>query len=411
MWQLPTRSPVLVSFLVALLAAVGAILADQSEPPLSEADLVRLLEGGVTPARVASLVGERGVDFQLTPEIELRLRRAGADDGVIAAVFGAALRGTWEGTMRMGAVSNKVNLDITHISGAESGLIRIVEGSSGRVLEGPLTPSVLGRTFKIEWKVPYGEGVQMVGAFLGTLSGDGAKFEGEARYRLLSDKREELYQGTVELSKPLQSSSRTAAGESTGAAASSQADPNDPLQPHDPGIYWLATKNGNREMVSLEPSVYSQGKTGSLFTSAMTYGLARSKWKAVVRSPRAVLRIKENQPQFWFYFEVTSHTLSYSGFFAPASSPNEFILARMEQKKNERELVVAEMGASGMSVGTRAEDTVPIQFEKVAPGVYKVVPGRPLGPGEYCFFYGGTSMAWGAGGAKLFDFGIETPHQ
>jgi hypothetical protein len=57
-------------------------------------------------------------------------------------------------------------------------------------------------------------------------------------------------------------------------------------------------------------------------------------------------------------------------------------------------LVVRDMRAYSWSVGTRPEDTVPIQIEKVAPGVYKVVSGRPLAPDKYCFFYAETTTVW-----------------
>ncbi|MEM4203818.1 MAG: hypothetical protein QXS54_07095 [Candidatus Methanomethylicaceae archaeon] len=187
----------------------------------------------------------------------------------------------------------------------------------------------------------------------------------------------------------------------------STADSNNPLAPHDPGIYWLS-KNDNK-MVQLEPTVYSQGKSGGLFVSAVTHGIVQSKWKAVVQRPRAQLRIAETQPEFWFYFEEKSHGLSDTGFFTKASSPNEFVLVLMERKKNSRELIVAQSGAYRHSVGPRSEDVIPIRFEKVAPGVYKVVPERPLKPGEYCFFYAGTAVTWWtASTGKLFDFGIDT---
>ncbi len=201
-----------------------------------------------------------------------------------------------------------------------------------------------------------------------------------------------------------------AAGNRSQAAtpAAPPPDPNDPKTPHDPGIYWLKKRSGQQELVQLEPTVYSAGKSGGLFASAMTYGIKKAKWKAVVRSGASTLRFSEATPEFWFYFEEKSHGLSHSAtFFGGASSPNEFILARMERKKDSRELVVAQGGAFGYSVGTRPEDTVELEFKKEAPGVYRVWPSRALKPGEYCFFYGGTSMGMGMTGGKLFDFGVE----
>jgi len=107
-------------------------------------------------------------------------------------------------------------------------------------------------------------------------------------------------------------------------------DPNDPISPHDAGIYWLAKDKRGQPMILLEPAVHSQGKTGGMFGAAMTGGLAKAKWKAVVRGGRATLRVNEPLPEFWFYFEEKSHGLSNSGFWGGASSPNEFVLVKME---------------------------------------------------------------------------------
>jgi len=202
----------------------------------------------------------------------------------------------------------------------------------------------------------------------------------------------------------------TGANRSDPTAKPAEPDPNDPKSPHDAGIYWRPKEKRDKQMVALEPSVYSQGKSGGMFTSAMTYGIAKAKWKAVVRGDRSNLRTSESTPEFWFYFEEKSHGLSQSaGYFTAASSPNEFILAKMEQKDKDRELIVSEFGAFRASAGTRSKDVMDFDFEKVAPGVYKVTPKSPLKPGEYCFFYAGTNMGMGMTGGKLFDFGIDPP--
>ena len=174
-------------------------------------------------------------------------------------------------------------------------------------------------------------------------------------------------------------------------------DPNDPRSPHDAGVYWLSKESTAKEMVPLEPTVYSGGKSAGVFAAALTSGISKVKMKAVVRGGRANLRMAEE------YFEEKSHSLSNVWFWAGASSPNEFVLARLSPKKNERELVVGEANLFGGSSGTPSKDTVELKIERLAPGVYRVTPEGPIQPGEYCFFYAG-----GPGG-KLFDFGIDPP--
>ena len=167
-------------------------------------------------------------------------------------------------------------------------------------------------------------------------------------------------------------------------------------------------------LVPLEPTVFSQGKSGGLFASAMTFGLAKAKWKAIVRGARAELRTSIQQPVFHFHFEDKSsglgNTGGFAGWVASASSPNEFVLVQMYEKPDRRELVVGEYNAFGSSTGTRSEDTVPLKIERLAPGVYRVTPTEPLGGGEFCFFYAAGAATLGGGvTGKPFDFGVDPP--
>lgn len=65
-------------------------MGQETTRPLAESDIAKLLEAGVTPTRVAALVAERGVSFDLTPEAEQRLRQAGADDALLLALVKAS---------------------------------------------------------------------------------------------------------------------------------------------------------------------------------------------------------------------------------------------------------------------------------------------------------------------------------
>src|SRR6266851_2744938 len=60
---------------------------------------------------------------------------------------------------------------------------------------------------------------------------------------------------------------------STGQDTPANTNPDDPTSPHDPGIYIYAANKDGLHMVMLEPTVYSQGKSGGVFKSAMTYGI------------------------------------------------------------------------------------------------------------------------------------------
>jgi tetratricopeptide (TPR) repeat protein len=78
------RSALVISSAVILLA--GASLLGQAQgpqaAPLTEKEVITGLKSK-TPERIVGLVSERGVDFELTPEIEKKLRKAKADDAFI----------------------------------------------------------------------------------------------------------------------------------------------------------------------------------------------------------------------------------------------------------------------------------------------------------------------------------------
>lgn len=79
------RGPKASSFVLLIVLLLSALCnyAQVKLKPLSEADLVDLLRHYVTPVRIAELAREEGIDFNMTPESEKELRRAGADTVLI----------------------------------------------------------------------------------------------------------------------------------------------------------------------------------------------------------------------------------------------------------------------------------------------------------------------------------------
>jgi hypothetical protein len=203
----------------------------------------------------------------------------------------------------------------------------------------------------------------------------------------------------------------------TGAGDVSKVDPNDPTSAHDAGIYLFEAKDGQRLMTQLEPSISTQSKSGGFLKYAVTYGIAKIKSKAVIANNSARLQLNHARPVFYFYFEVKNAGLSNSGnaYSGSSTSPNEFVLVKMDQKKDARELVVGQANLFGAESGTLDKYSRAFDYEKIAPGVYKVTPRADLDDGEYGFFYGGSTpiAAYGYFGAgispKIFDFGIRRP--
>ena len=74
--------------LVWLVVLVPAVVRP-AEHPLSADDVTLLLIGGASADRLLTLIDQRGVDFQLTPELEKKFRDQGATDSVIEALKNA----------------------------------------------------------------------------------------------------------------------------------------------------------------------------------------------------------------------------------------------------------------------------------------------------------------------------------
>lgn len=200
------------------------------------------------------------------------------------------------------------------------------------------------------------------------------------------------------------SSSQSARISQLGAGDITKTDPNDPLAPHEAGIYLYEEKDGKKQMTQLEPSVSKQTKSGGFLASAVTYGIAKIKFKAALAGQSAKLQLDTPRPVFYFYFEVKNSGLSGSSYYA--TSPNEFVLVAMNMKSNSREVTVSQANVFGAQSGTMDKAAREFDYEKLSPGVYKVTP-KGLTDGEYGFYIGGGGGP--SGGAKIFDFGIKLP--
>lgn len=201
-------------------------------------------------------------------------------------------------------------------------------------------------------------------------------------------------------------------GATPGVGNVAVGDPNDPMTPHDSGIYLMTQgRDGSRSMVMLEQAAYQGSKTGGVFMAGMTYGIKKAKIKAIIPGPRSSIRSSDRNPVFYFYFEDKAAGLGKSGFGASAiSNPNQFALVRLEVKKSNRETITGEVGAFGASSGTHEKSMTPFKSERVRAGLYRVVPAGPMEVGEYCFLASTASaggMSAGAAGAvQMFDFAV-----
>ena len=197
------------------------------------------------------------------------------------------------------------------------------------------------------------------------------------------------------------STSNTAAATMTGGG-----DPNDPTSKHSYGIYLYEVRGEQRKMTQLAPNVSAQNRTGGTFTSGLTYGISKVKVKSNLPGRNAALQIKDVQPVFYFYLDVSSGGLNTASGIP--STPNEFAMIRFNQRSDNREVTIGKANAFGAKGGLSDEYVVQFNAEDMGNGVFRVTPSAALRTGEYAFYLlnSGNSNASAAVGAKFFDFGV-----
>lgn len=176
----------------------------------------------------------------------------------------------------------------------------------------------------------------------------------------------------------------------------------------EPGIYLYE----EGQLTTMEPSIFSGSKMNP-FMSGLTMGVMKTKLRAKVRGRSANTHVRSQSPTFYFVFNTdyknSGAVMAGTTFWGmSATSPAEFMLVEMTVKQASREAVLGEVGAfTGVSMGARDEDIREYSFDKIAPGVYKVVPRSPLAVGEYSFYYAGNVSGLGLAGGKVFDFSVQ----
>jgi hypothetical protein len=201
-------------------------------------------------------------------------------------------------------------------------------------------------------------------------------------------------------------SGKTMTVASTGSGVSA-GNPNDPMSPHDFGIYLYEERNGERKMTQLVPNVSAQNRTGGGFTAAITpFGLGKMKTKANLPGTTASLQLKDPRPVFYFYLDTKSGGLNTSSGIP--STTNEFTMVRFNVRSDNREITISKQNAYGAKGGLSDEYVIPFTTETLGNGIFKVTPSADLKNGEYGFYLinSGGSNASAAVGAKFFDFGI-----
>lgn len=184
-------------------------------------------------------------------------------------------------------------------------------------------------------------------------------------------------------------------------------DPNDPKDMHDPGIYYFKKTGDNVEMIRIDPTIYSQNKSKGTLAMSLTYGIAKVKTTVTLDGKSSRLQFSEQRPEFYVYFDISNNKPSGAGewWFYTSTSPNEFLLVKLEQNKKTREVVTGSANIMGSSVGVDDKNKASFKTEKISKGIFRIYFDEPL-KGEYCFMYAGNVPTGFSSLDKVYDFGI-----
>jgi membrane-associated protease RseP (regulator of RpoE activity) len=224
------------------------------------------------------------------------------------------------------------------------------------------------------------------------------------------------------------------AGQNPPGVPAAQASDN-PADPHDPGVYMMvAAPDGKVRMAPIQevqPGNTTLG-VGSAIGMAFSFGLSKAKITTDIPGPHAAVRTREKAPVFYMYFPSADYlkargvvTISpvtvFGTIVAPSnivSSPAQFSLLLLEEKKDHRETVVGKLGLGSEKNALDARKTIKFNAEMIRPNVYKATPESSLKPGEYAFVAasGGTTVVSNVEvnnndldvtGIVVYDFGID----
>ena len=175
-----------------------------------------------------------------------------------------------------------------------------------------------------------------------------------------------------------------------------QTDSKDPNSMHKSGIYYYNTNDANNPVRKIDAI-----RVTSFSSSGGGYGgFGGTTQLAHVSGIQSKQQFTETSPVFYFYFESNN---SRADWYDDASSPNEFVLVKFIEKKNERLFKTGSSSSAGYGssarVGVPEKDKIPFDYTEVSEGIYKVTFKNPLPIGEYCFVFATATN-------KVFDFGI-----
>lgn len=181
------------------------------------------------------------------------------------------------------------------------------------------------------------------------------------------------------------------------------------------GIYYVADDSSSR---LIQPTVFS-GTSNDNAANRLVSGFIPSIKKARLSGARSNNVIKDPNPEFTFVFDPSTTEVdnlqtgqgnssgAFDWWFRTASSPNEFVLAKLDvnEKRNLREVITGKSSIINDNQGIDPKYAINFDIETIEGNKFKVTP-KGLAPGEYAFIYQGAVPS-GRTNQSVFDFSIQ----
>src|SRR5271165_2223295 len=341
-----TRGALAVCLFLCLWTA-GSSQSQEATKGLSKDQLIQLLKDDPAP-RVQYLVNKYGIGFYLTPETENNLRDAGATPDLMDLVRKLAPQKPAE--VKPPPPPPPPTL-VIHAKPGDSEVYvdderRGQTGTDGTLKLGNLAPGSHKLRISLTGYHSYEVSVDLNAGETNTVVA-------------------ELQPNPPPAAPREETPAKVAA---PPAIEKPRGDPNDPLTPHAPGIYYLQQDGGARKLVELEeaPPASRSIQTGRGSAFGGFGGLGGPKWKTMIFGEKAHLRAAPGRPVFYFYFPTVESDASTYGLsndaFRHTSTPSGFVLVHLQTHKNLREIP-----AKGSVTATVDEkDTVSFDYENAA---------------------------------------------
>ncbi len=181
------------------------------------------------------------------------------------------------------------------------------------------------------------------------------------------------------------------------------------------GIYYVAD-DGSPTLI--QPTVFS-GTSNDNAANRLVSGFIPSTKKARLSGSKSNNVFKDKNPEFTFIFDPSTTEVdnlqtgqgnssgAFDWWFRTASSPNEFVLAKLDvnEKRNLREVITGKSSIVNENEGIDPKYAINFEIETIEGNKFKVTP-KGLEPGEYAFIYQGAVPA-GRTNQSVFDFSIQ----